>query len=113
MENLRKSTDEKLNSYGWVDKPGGVAHVPIDRAKAMIAEGLPPLPSPTISEELQKAETVRQEIRVAGSNAGQGISVQKPINNRFRSRPTTGSATGATAVGSAAAGSTPTTLRGR
>lgn len=79
MENLRKSTDEKLNSYGWVDKPGGVAHVPIDRAKAMIAEkGLPALPSPTISEELQKAEKVRQEVGVAGSNAGRVISVQKP-----------------------------------
>jgi len=79
MEKLRKSTDEKLSSYGWVDKPGGVAHVPIDRAKAMIAEkGLPALPSPTISEELQKAETVRQEVRVAGSNAGRVISVQKP-----------------------------------
>lgn len=79
MENLRKSTDEKLNSYGWVDKPGGVAHVPIDRAKAMIAEkGLPALPSPTISEELQNAETVRRELRVAGSNAGRVISVQKP-----------------------------------
>jgi hypothetical protein len=79
MENLRKSTDEKLASYGWVDKPGGVAHVPIDRAKAMIAErGLPALPSPTISEQIQKAETVRQEIGVSGSNAGRVISVQKP-----------------------------------
>jgi hypothetical protein len=79
MENLRKSTDKKLSSYGWVDKPGGVVHVPIDRAKAMIAEkGLPALPSPTIAEELQKAETVRQEVGVAGSNAGRVISVQKP-----------------------------------
>jgi hypothetical protein len=45
----------------------------------MIAEkGLPALPSPTISEELQKAEKVRQEVSVAGSNAGRVISVQKP-----------------------------------
>jgi hypothetical protein len=79
MENLRKSTDEKLTSYGWVDKPGGIAHVPIDRAKAMIAEkGLPALPSPTISEQIQKAETVRQEIGVSGSNAGRVISVPPP-----------------------------------
>jgi hypothetical protein len=79
MQNLRKSTDEKLNSYGYVDKPGGIAHVPIDRAKAMIAEkGLPALPSPTISEELQRAETVRREVGVAGSNAGRVISVPKP-----------------------------------
>jgi hypothetical protein len=77
MEKVRKETNDKLNSYGWVDKPGGIVRVPIDRAKAMIAErGLPSLPSPTISEELQKAETVRREIGVAGSNAGRGISVQ-------------------------------------
>src|SRR5215813_10565530 len=34
MEKVRKETDEKLNSYGW--EPGGIARVPIDRAKAMI-----------------------------------------------------------------------------
>ncbi|MGH9752077.1 MAG: hypothetical protein ACREA2_04780 [Blastocatellia bacterium] len=79
MEQVRKSTDEKIASYGWVDQPGGIARVPIDRAKAILAEkGLPSLPSPTISEELQKAETVRKEIGVAGSNAGRMISVQKP-----------------------------------
>src|SRR5262249_26843053 len=71
MANLRKSTEEKLNSYGWVDKPGGIAHVPIDRAKDMIAEkGLLTLPSPAITEEVQAAETVRKEVLNAGSNAG-------------------------------------------
>jgi hypothetical protein len=79
MENLRKETDKTLNSYGWVKKSDGIAHIPIDRAKAMIAEkGLPMLPSATISEEMQKAETVRREVGVAGSNAGRVISVQKP-----------------------------------
>jgi hypothetical protein len=79
MANLRKSTDEKLNSYGWVDKPGGIAHVPIDRAKGMIAEkGLPTLQSTAISEEVRTAETVRKEVLNAGSNAGRAISVQKP-----------------------------------
>lgn len=78
MERVRNETNEKLSGYGWVDKPGGVARIPIDRAKAMIAEkGLPALPSPTISEEVQQAETVRKEIGVAGSNAGRMISVQK------------------------------------
>jgi hypothetical protein len=79
MENLRKETDKTINSYGWVEKKDGIAHIPIGRAKEMIAEkGLPALPSPTISEEMQKAETVRREIGVAGSNAGRVISVQKP-----------------------------------
>jgi hypothetical protein len=79
MEDLRKSTSETLNNYDWVDKPGGIARVPIDRAKAMIAEkGLPTLPSPDISEEVQTAETVRKEVLNAGSNAGRVIRVQKP-----------------------------------
>jgi hypothetical protein len=79
MANLRKSTENELNSYGWVDKQGGIAHVPIDRAKTMIAEkGLPIISSPTISEEVDRAETVRRELGVAGSNAGRVISVQKP-----------------------------------
>ncbi|HZF38191.1 MAG TPA: hypothetical protein VE715_05180 [Blastocatellia bacterium] len=76
MENLRKETGKKLASYGWVDKPGGIAHIPIDRVKDMIAEkGLPSLPSPTISEEVQKAETVRKEVLNAGSSAGRMIKV--------------------------------------
>ena len=78
MKQVRNETDEKLGSYGWVDKPGGIVRIPIDRAKNMIAEkGLSALPSPTISDELQKAETVRKELSVAGSNAGRVISVQK------------------------------------
>lgn len=78
MEKVRKSTNKEIISYGWVDKSGGIARIPIDRAKAIIAEkGLPALPSPTISEEVQQAETVRKEISVAGSNAGRMISVQK------------------------------------
>ncbi len=79
MEKVRNEWNDKLTSYGWVDKQGGIARVPIDRAKRMIAEkGLPSLPAPTISEELQKAQTVREELGVAGSNAGRALSVQPP-----------------------------------
>src|SRR5262249_3033802 len=79
MENLRKSKDKKLNNYGWVKKPEGIARVPIDRAKAMIGEkGLRTLPSPDTSKEVQTAETLRKEVLNAGSNAGRVINVQKP-----------------------------------
>src|SRR5215471_7182507 len=79
MENLRKEKDKELGSYGWVKKSDGIVHIPIDRAKEMMAEkGLPALPSATISEDVQKAETVRKEVLNAGSNAGRVISVQKP-----------------------------------
>ena len=74
MGRVRKETSEKLNSYGWVDKPGGVARIPIDRAKEMLAEkGLPAPQSATISDELQKAETVRKEVLNAESSAGRII----------------------------------------
>jgi hypothetical protein len=76
MENLRKETRNTLASYGWVDKPGGIVRVPIERAKDMIAEkGLPALSSPIITEELQNAETVRKEVLNAGSSAGQMIRI--------------------------------------
>jgi hypothetical protein len=84
MEKVRKETNQMINSYGWVDKPGGIARIPINRAKDMIAEkGLAALPSPTISEELQKAETVRKEVLEAGASAGRMIKIpgqnQQPI----------------------------------
>ena len=38
--------EDQLNSYGWVDEQGGVAHIPIERAMDLIVErGLPVRPS--------------------------------------------------------------------
>jgi len=34
--------DKQLGSYGWIDKDGGVAHIPVDRAMDLILErGIP------------------------------------------------------------------------
>jgi hypothetical protein len=39
---LRQGESEKLTSYGWVDKEGGVTHIPIDRAmEIMLQRGFP------------------------------------------------------------------------
>jgi hypothetical protein len=39
---LRQGEAEKLEHYGWVDKEGGIARIPIDRAMALTIErGLP------------------------------------------------------------------------
>jgi hypothetical protein len=35
---LRQGENEKLSSYGWVDKDGGVAHIPIDRAMEVMLQ---------------------------------------------------------------------------
>ncbi len=39
---LRQGEAEKLSSYGWVDKEGGIARLPIDRAMdVMLERGFP------------------------------------------------------------------------
>jgi len=42
---LRQGETEKLTSYGWVDKDGGVTRIPIDRAmEVMLQRGFPSRP---------------------------------------------------------------------
>lgn len=42
LAETRKREREKLTTYGWVDKSGGVVRIPIDRALELTAEaGLP------------------------------------------------------------------------
>jgi hypothetical protein len=42
LQDWRRRETQKLNSYGWVDRPSGIIHVPISRAMDMILErGLP------------------------------------------------------------------------
>jgi hypothetical protein len=42
---LRQGENQKLTSYGWVDKEGGVTHIPIDRAiDVMLQKGFPARP---------------------------------------------------------------------
>ena len=39
---LRQGESDKLGSYGWVDKDGGIARIPIDRAMdVMLEKGFP------------------------------------------------------------------------
>jgi hypothetical protein len=45
MDQLRTQDRKALTEYGWVDQANGVAHIPVDRAIAILAEkGLPPTP---------------------------------------------------------------------
>jgi len=36
-ERIIQQARDRLNSYGWIDKPHGLAHMPIDQAKAELA----------------------------------------------------------------------------
>ncbi|HEX9115696.1 MAG TPA: hypothetical protein VGA61_06475 [Anaerolineae bacterium] len=47
MNKFRGYEEQILNSYGWVDQPAGIAHIPIDKAMDIIAHtGLPTRPAP-------------------------------------------------------------------
>jgi hypothetical protein len=37
LENVRNAEDRRLSSYGWVDRPNGVVHIPIERAIGIVA----------------------------------------------------------------------------
>jgi hypothetical protein len=42
----RKDNTARLNSYGWVDRARGIAHIPIDKAMEMVANGASPPGAP-------------------------------------------------------------------
>jgi hypothetical protein len=42
LARFRAREEERLSTYGWVDRPSGVVHIPIERAMDIVArEGLP------------------------------------------------------------------------
>jgi hypothetical protein len=42
LARLRREEDDKLSSYGWIDREQGVVRIPVDRAIEILAErGLP------------------------------------------------------------------------
>jgi hypothetical protein len=77
MAAVRKQLNEKAASYEWVDKQGGIARIPIEEAKKLIAEkGLPVLTGTAVADN-QGAETVRREVLNSDSSAGRGIKSVK------------------------------------
>ena len=56
---MRGREAKELNGYGWVDRPAGVIHIPIDRAMRLVADrGLPSwrpsLPGPAAGKDAQQ-----------------------------------------------------------
>lgn len=45
LNGFRYGEEQELNSYGWVDKNAGIAHIPIEQAMQMVVQkGLPTTP---------------------------------------------------------------------
>lgn len=43
-EQLEREQTAQLHSYGWISRPHGIIHIPIDRAMQMVASGVRPAP---------------------------------------------------------------------
>jgi len=86
MDELRKMDQEELTTYGWVDRAGGVARIPIERAIAIVAEkGLPKTAAPPALEEPTPAASLAPAVSShaapasghAGAPAGKTPHVKK------------------------------------
>lgn len=56
INDFRMNEEETLNSYGWVDKPGGAVRIPIERAMQIVAQrGLPTRPQGDATEKTASA----------------------------------------------------------
>ncbi len=73
LKEYRDQMDKKAISYGWVNKEAGVAHLPLDRAKALTVERGLPMLSDKLVQEVQKAEAMRKQVLDAGASAGRII----------------------------------------
>lgn len=77
MRIYREQVEKKVSSYGWINKEAGVARIPIDRAKELIAEkGLPASTNPAVTAGIEKAAAVRKQMLNSDSNAGRSIARQ-------------------------------------
>ena len=60
INQFRLGEEEVLNSYGWVDQPKGVVHIPIERAMELTAQrGLPTRPPAAATEHVGTAAVDR------------------------------------------------------
>ncbi len=76
MKTFQNQANAKSGSYGWVNQQAGVAHIPIERAKALIVEqGLPMRPDASIAE-IERAAEARKALMNADSSAGRMIKKQ-------------------------------------
>jgi len=64
LDSIRLAEEQKLNSYGWVDRKAGTVHIPIERAMELIAQrGLPLRPPGSVQpqSEAQKNQAANKE----------------------------------------------------
>jgi hypothetical protein len=87
MDELRSRDRKTLTSYGWVDQAGGVAHIPVERAIAILAtKGLPPTPATTISAVTDPAPASSAQTPEEAASASAAAAVQKPPKHKKKEK---------------------------
>jgi hypothetical protein len=63
LQDVRGPKDEQLATYGWVDKKGGVVHIPIERAMELVVQrGLPTRPQTgTVPVNMARAAAAKSD----------------------------------------------------
>jgi len=75
INDFRMQEEKTLNSYGWVDQPGGVIHIPIDRAMQLLAQrGLPTRP--------QTGTAPSSDVQMAKEAAQRSDTSEKPAKKK-------------------------------
>jgi hypothetical protein len=76
MRIYNKEVKAKAESYSWIDKPGGIARIPIERAKELIVEKGLPMRSEESIKQIQQAESMRKAVSNSDSSAGRVLKIQ-------------------------------------
>lgn len=52
---VKQAAEARLESYGWSDRDAGIAHIPIERAMALLAQRAAPATQPAADEKPQQS----------------------------------------------------------
>jgi hypothetical protein len=80
---MRAEEQRRIDSYGWVDRKAGIAHIPVERAMDILAKtGLPKVPAPAPVSGLPPRTFVppgtKRELPKLESDQPQSKQDQKP-----------------------------------
>lgn len=104
----KQMVDRQVASYSWIDKSTGLARIPVERAKELVAEQGLPMLSEKMVQDIEKAEAARLAVYGADSSAGRllrAISVDAPAP--VATTPPVAPATDGTTNGAATNGAAP------
>jgi hypothetical protein len=73
LDELRATKERELESYGWIDQPKGIVHIPVEQAMTLLVErGLPKTQAPANQNDGAKTNAPSQE-----SDSGQSRGLNR------------------------------------